>query len=205
MNTIPILPLPVSPALAADLRGRAQAVLRPTATPSSTADVARALRVLFDLASSAETAADALALLHELQVHQVELDLQTQELRESRQDQEAHASEHARIHEQAPSARAELDSLGQVVGLNATAEDYWGSHDAALAKVLGQPFAAHLTDVSRPVWTQLCQSAVAEGVPMSALLGLQIPGRGVRQVCAAVRPHPDRAGWLLDWLAMPSM
>jgi hypothetical protein len=36
--------------------------------------------VLHALASSPQTAADALTLLHELQVHQVELDLQAQEL-----------------------------------------------------------------------------------------------------------------------------
>jgi hypothetical protein len=45
--------------------------------------------VLHALASSPATAPDALALLHELQVHQVELDLQAQELHESRAELES--------------------------------------------------------------------------------------------------------------------
>ena len=48
-----------------------------------------ALAVLHALASSPDTAADALALLHELQVHQVEVDLQAEELRASRGELEA--------------------------------------------------------------------------------------------------------------------
>jgi PAS domain-containing protein len=52
------------------------------------AKAANALAVLHTLASSPDTAADALALLHELQVHQVELDLQAEELRDSRVDLE---------------------------------------------------------------------------------------------------------------------
>ena len=43
-----------------------------------------AMAVLFKLASSPSTAYDALALLHELQVHQVEVDMQHEELRQSR-------------------------------------------------------------------------------------------------------------------------
>jgi len=48
-----------------------------------------ALAVLHELASSPATAADALALLHELQVHQIELQLQDEELRRSRAELES--------------------------------------------------------------------------------------------------------------------
>jgi hypothetical protein len=48
-----------------------------------------AFQVLHDLASSPSTGAAALALLHELQVYQVELDLQDEELRRSRAELEA--------------------------------------------------------------------------------------------------------------------
>ena len=48
-----------------------------------------ALAVLHAMASSQDTAGDALALLHELQVHQVEVELQAEELRDSRTELEA--------------------------------------------------------------------------------------------------------------------
>ena len=71
---------------------RVQAASRLTgaaATKGPPVSASDALAVLHDLASSPATAAGALALLHELQVHQVELALQAEELRESRTELEA--------------------------------------------------------------------------------------------------------------------
>ena len=80
----------IEPERLAELRSRAASHLTgPAATKGSTARAADALTVLHALASSPETAPDALTLLHELQVHQVELDLQAQELHESRNELES--------------------------------------------------------------------------------------------------------------------
>jgi len=73
-----------------NLRARAAAQLTGSAgSLGSSVGAANALAVLHTLASSPDTAADALALLHELQVHQIELDMQAQELRESRAELES--------------------------------------------------------------------------------------------------------------------
>jgi hypothetical protein len=61
-----------------------------------------ALQALHDLASSPSTGAAALALLHELQVYQVELDLQDEELRRSRADLEMTLSRQVQLYDFAP-------------------------------------------------------------------------------------------------------
>jgi len=60
----------------AELRTKARAKLGQTAQPDARdAHATEAMGVLYELAAAPDTAADALALLHELQVHQVELEL----------------------------------------------------------------------------------------------------------------------------------
>lgn len=74
----------LEPSPLTDLRIRAASRLPGAAgKKGATAITADALAVLHAMASSPGNAADALALLHELQVHQVELDLQSEELRDS--------------------------------------------------------------------------------------------------------------------------
>jgi PAS domain-containing protein len=76
--------------LPSDLRGRAASRLPGVSVARGVgASASEALTVLHALASSPVTAPDALALLHELQVHQVELDLQAEDLRESRAELES--------------------------------------------------------------------------------------------------------------------
>jgi PAS domain-containing protein len=104
------------------LRRRAAARLGGAAPGSdSAAGMVDALGVLHALASSPDTAADALALLHELQVHQVELELQSQELLESRGELELALRQQAARHDALPVGCFVLDAGGGVVDLNETA------------------------------------------------------------------------------------
>jgi PAS domain S-box-containing protein len=85
------------------LRSRAVAHLnKPKTQTQALADASAALGVLYQLASSPLTAPDALALLHELQVHQVEVELQDEELRRSRVELEASLSRHVQLYDYAP-------------------------------------------------------------------------------------------------------
>ena len=84
----------------------------------------QALTLLHDLASAPRTASDALKLLHELQVHQVELDLQHEQA-----EQECHQLAHDLTHyttlfDLAPFAYLSLDTEGVVIAANRIAADW---------------------------------------------------------------------------------
>jgi hypothetical protein len=111
----------------AELRSRAASLLGGSAAAKGApARAVDALRVLHALASSPEKASDALALLHELQVHQVELELQTQELRESRAELEAALRRQIELYEFQPVGCFTIDSGLVLHELNRTGADMLG-------------------------------------------------------------------------------
>ena len=79
---------PVPPHLTAPLRQQAEQQLSNGSAQLSTAfnASADALAVLYRLSSAGNTASDGLKLLHELQIHQVELDLQLEQLQSNEQE-----------------------------------------------------------------------------------------------------------------------
>lgn len=122
------LPVPViEPERLADLRSRAASRLTgAAATKGATASAADALTVLHALASAPETASDALTLLHELQVHQVELDLQAQELHESRAELESALRRQIELYDFQPAGCFTIDTRSLVHELNQTGADMLG-------------------------------------------------------------------------------
>lgn len=103
----------------AALRSRAVAHLKGSGAQAQ-ADSMAALGVLYDLASSPSTASDALALLHELQVHQVEVDLQSEELRRSRAELELALDRQVQLYDFAPIAYFTVDVGAVLRELNLT-------------------------------------------------------------------------------------
>jgi PAS domain-containing protein len=83
-------------------------------------DASTALGVLYELASSPSTAPDALALLHELQVHQVEVDLQDEELRRSRVELETSLNRQVQLYDCAPVGYFTVDGNAVLRELNQT-------------------------------------------------------------------------------------
>lgn len=136
-----------------------------------------ALTLLYGLASHPETAGDALKLLHELQVHQVELDLQHEQVeQEHRQLAEDLASCTARF-DLAPFAYLSLDAEGRVIAANRLAADW-----LAPGSGQGQPWAGRrVEDLLAPD----CRAAVQS--MLAALWKDQGKGGGAgerRQACA---------------------
>ncbi len=86
----------------------------------------QALALLHSLASSPESAGDALKLLHELQVHQVELDLQHEEADDDRQQLVEALQSHAKLFDAAPFGYVTLEPDGKVIAANHIAAAWLG-------------------------------------------------------------------------------
>jgi PAS domain-containing protein len=111
----------------ADLRSRAAMRLTGGAAGKGHgAGAADALAVLHALASYPATAADALTLLHELQVHQVELDLQSQELRDARAELELALRRQTELYDFQPVGSFTVDARMVVHELNQTGAQLLG-------------------------------------------------------------------------------
>lgn len=178
-----------SPSLAAELqrqaalRHRAAARLPvDAATAEAAANGAEALGVLHALASSPTTAEQALALLHELQVHQVELDLQAQELRDSRDALEDALRRQGERHDHLPVGCLTLDAQWRVQDLNATAARQLGlPRDDAV----GLPFAGFVGG-DAALRLRAAASRARAGLPGPACRVLLRPRRGPDRACTAL-------------------
>ena len=112
---------------------------RPDDRRSSPTD---AMAVLMGLSSSPATAGDALAVLHELQVHQVELDLQNEELSASRVELEHALARQRYGFEHAPAGFLIVDATTMVCDINRAAARLLG---APRDQLLGQALASFLS------------------------------------------------------------
>lgn len=112
-----------------------------------------ALQLLHQLAGDPASAGDALKLLHELQVHQVELDLQQEQGDDERQRLAEEGERYLALFEQAPFAYLNVDAEGRVLQANRMACDCLGLDHPSHA-------AIHLAD-----WlSQDCRPAFREAL-----------------------------------------
>ncbi len=86
----------------------------------------QSLALLHSLASSPASAGDALKLLHELQVHQVELDLQHEQAEEDQQQLVEALQSYTRLFDAAPFGYLALDADGKVIAANRIAAGWLG-------------------------------------------------------------------------------
>lgn len=183
------------------LRDRARTRLQASSPSLQMArDPSAALRVLFDLASSPNTSHEALALLHELQVHQVELELQREELLSSRHELELAWDKQLRLSEAAPQAQVLLDGAACVLECNAKALSFLKTTESAC---LGKPLNQWISSEDSPqVSTWLNQALMGLEVA-SLIFRIRSRGSAVRSVCAAAKINPTGPGLLLVWVETP--
>jgi PAS domain S-box-containing protein len=157
----------------------------------------RAERTLLgrDLASKAGL--DPIRLLHELQVHQVELEIQNEELVAANHDLEALRTKYQLLYESAPVAYLTLSSSGEVIECNAKAVEMLSlQHDDVLKRPLRDFFDA----ASCGAFDVLLTSATLQAVATADELILQRPKGLPIYVQAQARmlqlPHQDEKLYL---------
>ena len=119
------------------------------------------LTLLYRLASAPDTAADALKLLSELQTHQVELDLQHDQLETDQQELTDALVHYQALYDFAPVGYLVVGLDGQVLEGNRAGAALLGTGPGGLA---GQPIATFFAHDSRPAVLGLVES-VREGAP----------------------------------------
>lgn len=101
-------------------------------------------------------------LLRELRVHQIELELQNEELRATEASLDVARARYADLYEHAPVGYLSLDSRGRAVDVNATAVDMLGVTRATL---VGAPLSRFILPSEQDEWYFCFRRLASTGSP----------------------------------------
>ncbi len=195
MNTFP------SPSDLSALRQRAAAVLDKAQVHNGQPfDASEALGVLFQLASSPSTAQDALAVLHELQVHQVELDLQREDLAMSRAALEDALTQQTFLFDHAPVGYLAIDASMVVRKVNHAALRLLG---VSRLQLQGSPLTSSLEPASQQRLQAMLARAKVNMPPQTQALHLRSTTGVERLLFATVDRDESETGFLLALMGAP--
>lgn len=140
-----------------ELRAKAQTRLRQGNAPTGLGFGLSldALAVLYKLASSSDTASDGLKLLHELQTHQVELDLQHEQSKINESETAVELARYQALFEFAPAGYFIIGREGRILESNRTGADLLGVPGNGLS---GGLFEDHLAPACRPVFSSMLKT-----------------------------------------------
>ncbi len=151
----------------------------------------QALSLLHRLASAPESAGDALKLLHELQVHQVELDLQREQIEEDGRQLTEDLKSSAMLFELAPFAYLTLDPEGLVMAVNRMARGWLAVQTSEQEPWVGRPVADLLAPESRTAVQGLLAALRKDGGPHSCAVRCKADG-AIACAVATATPGVDR-------------
>jgi PAS domain S-box-containing protein len=134
-------------------------------------------------------AADTQRLLHELQVHQIELELQNEELRRSQSEIEAALERFSDFYDFSPVGFFSLDRDGAIARLNLTGARLFGLERGRL---VGRRFSAFVAMADRPRFNAFLQGAFAGDAGQRCELELAIEGQPSQTVQITATLSPDR-------------
>lgn len=158
-----------------------------------------ALSLLHELASRPESAADALKLLHELQVYQVELDLQHEQIEMAHRDFVEDLRRFRELYDRAPVAYLKLNHQHHIVDCNV--------HGAQLFEIeqedmQGRSLDSLLALASRVAFKQLLQRLRPDGATGSCEVQL-MSGRARHKMQVTACSDPGGRSYLVVFVDLP--
>ncbi len=118
---------------------------------------------------------EARRLVHELQVHQLELEMQNEELREARRQVEVLLEKYSDLYDFAPVGYLTLDVRGTILQANLAAASLLGS---SRSLVVGKGMASFLTGSERGVFESFLAKAFREEGRQACELSVRVAGVG---------------------------
>lgn len=134
-----------------------------------------ALRLLHQLSSKPNKAEDALKLLHEMQVYQVELDLQNEEMVANEQALREELDLYRTLFDYAPLAYFFIDLQGVIIQGNDAAAELFGIGQDGLE---GERIDTFLSHQNRPLLQELLQRVVQSGARDSCVIEISENAKG---------------------------
>jgi PAS domain S-box-containing protein len=116
-----------------------------------------------------ETIPDLQQLVHELRVHQIELELQNEELRQAHHELEASRDRYANLFDFAPVGYFSIDQQGVILEANLTATTLLGHERRAL---IGQPFTRFIANKDQDVYYLFQRALFTQETPQTSELSL---------------------------------
>lgn len=172
------------------LRQEAEMLIREgTSPPTRGWNVgADALTRLYQLASDPDRSADALKVLHELQVHQVELDLQHQQHAENQRELVGEVAHYKSLYESAPVGYLIVSLEGWIIECNRAGSDLFHAEHGELP---GQRVGSFLTLGSRRAFDGILRELHTECPSVSGELRIGVDGGPARVVYLSATLPPD--------------
>jgi diguanylate cyclase (GGDEF)-like protein/PAS domain S-box-containing protein len=139
-------------------------------------------------ASAGTDPAESLRLVHELQVHQIELEMQNAALRQAREDLEAARDQYVNLYEFAPVGYLTLATDGRIIGINLTGATLLRD---TRNRILNRPILTYVAPASQARWHLDFQQALRASWQQTIELAL-------------VRADGSEFDAQLDYLPMPT-
>jgi len=128
-------------------------------------------------------------LIHELEVHQIELEMQNHALREDREQLEKSRARYAELYDFAPIGHLTLDAEGVITELNLACAALLGRNRRALR---GRQLRNYVAEPSQPALDAHIRACSSNNEPLAVELMIPIAGGGFRtvEVLSAAPPRP---------------